>query len=673
MADTGWLDTPGHREGGGGGGGGQTSHRRGGGGGGGDSSTPTRHRGGSLPTPNAAPESTPSSPVPMRQLEFTQAMTDFHHMFPSMDREVIEAVLRANNGIVDATIDQLLTMSIDNNEDEDDLPDHILMSVQRDVALESVNENTHGHSHKSPSSRPSRQEDPAMEESPPSYTEAIKSPQIMTTTQRHHGHHHHGNRSSPPTAQRRGSPRHHPNQHQPMPTANLLDLGSDEVALSNTETKTPLVSWESATMGPPRHSSDLVESPSRRAWGETGTSQSKRSALKTSSRHRAHFSQEAEDSTLPLRGHNQRKVSWDTAPLPTRSKSFGGADSKRNFAHVNRLSSASGGSPGKLPPYRNWNPPMLGTLPEDFLRLKPKLPQRVPLMTQKSDPGHRRTASAALHRSLSSREEPAETTGHRRNHTHHAPLRSMSFAAPSSRSGMPQRIITQDISTDFIQRRMRENERRRRQASVDLDPELSQYLEDERLALMLQNSEFLQELRHDETFMKTLERDRQVAADEYASAQELKQEAIAAAAAAAESDSIPQLSPPALGPEDQEGYGDDRRDTLEAFPFSQQLPKASEEDAEFLQKLRHMGKASKKQFAALARKFFSRKRKKSPRHLLRESLAPSMTNLLDEEELEDVDDEVLGSSPSTNSPSYGSGRSGFRVDGLPPGNTTDMV
>ena len=71
-------------------------------------------------------------------------------------------------------------------------------------------------------------------------------------------------------------------------------------------------------------------------------------------------------------------------------------------------------------------------------------------------------------------------------------------------------IITQDISTDFIQRRMRENERRRRQASVDLDPELSQYLEDERLALILQNSEFLQELRDDETFMKTLERGKKI-------------------------------------------------------------------------------------------------------------------------------------------------------------------
>lgn len=40
-------------------------------------------------------------------------MNDFKNMFPEMEEDVIEAVLRANNGVVDATIDQLLQM---NNE-----------------------------------------------------------------------------------------------------------------------------------------------------------------------------------------------------------------------------------------------------------------------------------------------------------------------------------------------------------------------------------------------------------------------------------------------------------------------------------------------------------------------------------------------------------------------------
>ena len=53
---------------------------------------------------------------------------------------------------------------------------------------------------------------------------------------------------------------------------------------------------------------------------------------------------------------------------------------------------------------------------------------------------------------------------------------------------------------------MKENERRRRTAVMNADAEMSQYLEDERLAIMLQNSEFLQELRGNEEFMQTLER-----------------------------------------------------------------------------------------------------------------------------------------------------------------------
>ena len=45
-------------------------------------------------------------------------MSDFRQMFPTMEDDVIEAVLRANDGAVDATIDQLLTMSIDAGKED---------------------------------------------------------------------------------------------------------------------------------------------------------------------------------------------------------------------------------------------------------------------------------------------------------------------------------------------------------------------------------------------------------------------------------------------------------------------------------------------------------------------------------------------------------------------------
>lgn len=64
----------------------------------------------------AAKQSERSKP-PVTQLEFHQAMTDFKTMFPEMDEDVIEVVLRANNGAVDATIDQLLSMSTDNENE----------------------------------------------------------------------------------------------------------------------------------------------------------------------------------------------------------------------------------------------------------------------------------------------------------------------------------------------------------------------------------------------------------------------------------------------------------------------------------------------------------------------------------------------------------------------------
>ncbi|XP_043471231.1 CUE domain-containing protein 1 [Leptopilina heterotoma] len=51
-------------------------------------------------------------------LNFYQAMADFKIMFPEMDDDVIEAVLRSNQGAVDTTIDQLLSMSTDNENEK---------------------------------------------------------------------------------------------------------------------------------------------------------------------------------------------------------------------------------------------------------------------------------------------------------------------------------------------------------------------------------------------------------------------------------------------------------------------------------------------------------------------------------------------------------------------------
>ncbi|KAJ8266376.1 hypothetical protein GJAV_G00129710 [Gymnothorax javanicus] len=71
-------------------------------------------------------------PRQVRRLEFNQAMDNFKTMFPSMDYEVIECVLRANNGAVDSTIDQLLQMSVDeqasddSSDSDDSIPPEIL-------------------------------------------------------------------------------------------------------------------------------------------------------------------------------------------------------------------------------------------------------------------------------------------------------------------------------------------------------------------------------------------------------------------------------------------------------------------------------------------------------------------------------------------------------------------
>ncbi|XP_037350758.1 CUE domain-containing protein 1 isoform X2 [Talpa occidentalis] len=107
----------------------------GGGGGGGAAGA----RGGAGAGSSAAPTSQElnnSRPArQVRRLEFNQAMDDFKTMFPNMDYDIIECVLRANSGAVDATIDQLLQMNLeggggsaydDSSDSDDSIPPEIL-------------------------------------------------------------------------------------------------------------------------------------------------------------------------------------------------------------------------------------------------------------------------------------------------------------------------------------------------------------------------------------------------------------------------------------------------------------------------------------------------------------------------------------------------------------------
>lgn len=70
---------------------------------------------------------------PVRRLEFNQAMEDFKTMFPNMEYDIIECVLRANNGAVDATIDQLLQMNLDDggyddsSDSDDSIPPEVII------------------------------------------------------------------------------------------------------------------------------------------------------------------------------------------------------------------------------------------------------------------------------------------------------------------------------------------------------------------------------------------------------------------------------------------------------------------------------------------------------------------------------------------------------------------
>ncbi|XP_051253960.1 CUE domain-containing protein 1b isoform X2 [Dicentrarchus labrax] len=332
----------------------------------------------------------------VRRLEFNQAMEDFKTMFPSMDYEVIECVLRSNNGAVDATIDQLLQMSIDgqgsddSSDSDDSIPPEIL---ERTLEPDSSDE------------------EPPPVYSPPAYDMHIYDRKYP---------------EAPPTP-------------------------------------------------PPRF--------------------------------------EAE----PPPGHQQVRS------------------------------------------YRNWNPPLLGNLPDDFLRILPQ--QLDSIKTSQSSVSQPSSSSSSSSISQwtaqsGSRPEAAGTTGD-----------------PGLTTG-----------------------------ATEQDKKLKQYLEDERIALFLQNEEFMRELQRNREFLIALERDR------------LKYE------------SKKSKSNHSSSMENSTGE-----------QYSAASLEAVSDDALFRDKLKHMGKSTRKKLFEIARTFSekTRRRKSKRRMLLKHhslGAANSTANLLDDVE-----------------------------------------
>uniref|UniRef100_A0A8D3AZG2 CUE domain-containing protein n=1 Tax=Scophthalmus maximus TaxID=52904 RepID=A0A8D3AZG2_SCOMX len=339
----------------------------------------------------------------VRRLEFNQAMEDFKTMFPSMDYEVIECVLRSNNGAVDATIDQLLQMSIDgqgsddSSDSDDSIPPEIL-----ERTLEP---------------------DSSDEEPPPVY--------------------------SPPAYDMHMYDRKYP-ETPPTP--------------------------------PPRF------------------------------------------EVQPPPGHQQVRS------------------------------------------YRNWNPPMLGNLPDDFLRI---LPQQLNSTKQSSQS------------SLSQPPPPPSSSS-----TASISPTSQWTAQSTSRSGAAGTAGGPGLTA----------------GGTEQDKKLKQYLDDERIALFLQNEEFMKELQRNREFLIALERDR------------LKYESKKSKASHSSS-----------------------MESSTGEQFSAASMEAISDDALFRDKLKHMGKSTRKKLFEIARTFSEKtKRRKSKRRTLLKhhslGTANSTANLLDDVE-----------------------------------------
>ncbi|KAK3908899.1 CUE domain-containing protein 1 [Frankliniella fusca] len=258
--------------------------------------------------------------------------------------------------------------------------------------------------------------------------------------------------------------------------------------------------------------------------------------------------------------------------------------------NISRLPVHDGKPP--LREIKGWDPPMLGQLPDDFLRLTPlhcrkqlqhrgrqlqarwheRRARRRYLRREK----HRRRAERAARTYAAFAQSCARTARTTASLFVEGSRAFSQYMAPDLVPQAPE--DTMMLSHQMLQARYAENQRVRGVLGDSAaDPDLDQFLEDERIALFLQNEEFMAELRWNKDFLTALEKEQ---------------------CAESPTGELPYKSAGGLHDDDL-----------------------------FREHLRNMGKVSRKKFAQLARMFTGRK-KRTAKQILGHSAGPSKDSLL---------------------------------------------
>lgn len=488
------------------------------------------------------------------QLDFYQAMADFKLMFPNMDEEVIEAVLRANEGAVDGTIDQLLTMNTDFGADQ---------SMAVSAAL--------------------------IARGQPPFSAKLK--RIVEL----------GGRSKLTTSEASSG--------SLEPDASRSSFGRHLASKSSVKSS---VGSESSVQRPRK-----VES---RGFSSVSTNLSEDLLLDTTTDDSRVFSSSVDvrDGACGGDEFTPSQQSWDddsflpaapAPPIPPRSPLLSAPPLPPKMSLLGVTATFGRGVNGSLTTpeqkkttSRHWDPPMLGKLPDDFLRLEIAPPTQTVFKTSPTSAQPGTFMSHSAHEATRTRVSCQETspipctrirparlsseTGQTRSH-HHSTSGKSHRSSHDGVMSVPHSCDCQRHSCGAITMHERPQNSKRR---LEIDADTWQMLEDERLALVLQSEEFLAELRQNEDFMRSLEHE-----------------------------------------------GQTRNSGEEVQSMLLEKSAHPNDSAEFRTLLKHVGDTSKKKLIAAAQKFFAKCKKKSQKPILKDTAAPSTINLLDDEETENKD------------------------------------